>query len=77
MLIAAGLTEPRPGDPEPSVRVQGGWWRRWRTRRRTLRLWRLAFDPIPQLVPRSAWDLINRELNELKAALASGEVVFI
>jgi hypothetical protein len=74
VLLAAGVSEPGPGGREPKVEVRGGWWHRLRTRRRVLRLWRLAFDPTPQLVPRSAWELINRELDGLKAALASGAV---
>ena len=74
VLLEAGVPEPRTGDHPPRVRSNGRMWQRWRTSRRVLRLWRLAFDPTPQLVPKSAWDIITRELAELTAALASGAV---
>jgi hypothetical protein len=74
-LAAAGVEQPIPGAREPKVHVRdGSWWQRWRTRRRVLRLWRLAFGPTPQRVPRAAWDLVNHELDELTAALASGAI---
>ncbi len=76
VLVAAGVPGPGPSGRAPRVRVRGGWWQRWQTRRQVLRLWRLAFDPKPQLVPKAAWDLIDGELGELKAALASGDVRF-
>jgi hypothetical protein len=76
VLVAAGIPGPGPGGRAPRVRVRGGWWGRWRTQRRVLRLWRLAFDPKPQRVPKTAWAPIDRELGELKAALASGDVRF-
>jgi hypothetical protein len=77
VLLQAGVPEPGPTGREPRVEARGGWWQRRRTRRRALRLWRLAFDPKPQLVPWAAWDVVGRELDELSAELARGDVRFV
>src|SRR5262245_7064024 len=72
-FVAAGLTLPGAGQG-PRIETTVRWWRGWRLRRMTRRLWNLAFDATPQAVPKSAWPTLQRELDEVKAALANGKV---
>jgi hypothetical protein len=69
-FVSAGIS--LTGAPE--VEIRGGWWKRWRTRTRILRLWRLAVEARPQRVSRSRFERLVAQLRELQAALADGRV---
>jgi hypothetical protein len=59
----------------PRVVAQGGWWRRWRTRRRVLRLWRLARSGRPVRVPPRRFKRLLAEVEQLKTELGNGTVL--
>jgi hypothetical protein len=75
-FAAAGLPEPPPGErrPRPRVVVRGGWWRRWRVRRRVEELWRLAYGKRPPRLRLSGWNRLLRDAEELRAGLADGTI---
>jgi hypothetical protein len=73
-FATTGMAPPGDGQRAPRIEATVGWWRGWRLRRLTRRLWALAFDAVPQAVPKSAWPILQRELDELKVALATGKV---
>jgi hypothetical protein len=58
----------------PRVVAQGGWWQRWRTRRRVLRLWRLARSGRPVRVRPRRFKSLLAEIEQLKADLRNGTV---
>lgn len=62
------------GSSPPHVSVQGGWWRRWRVRRRVARLWQLARGDAPIRIAPAALNRWLRDLEELKTALAKGTI---
>ena len=74
VLLAAGVPEARPDSRVPKVQVRGGWWRRWRTRRRVETLWRLAYGKRPRRLRRSGWQPLLREADWLRAGLADGTI---
>jgi hypothetical protein len=63
-----------PESRPPRVAVEGSWWQRWKTRRRVLRLWRLAYEATPRRVSAARLRQLLVQLEELKAALAAGSV---
>jgi hypothetical protein len=70
----AAVAPAAAGRRPPPIAVRGGWWYRWQTRRRFGRLWRLAQGSAPARVrPRRLRRLLG-ELEELKAALAAGNI---
>ena len=69
----AGVAVPVPYR-EPSVKVQGGWWRRFQTARRVRRLWRLAYLNKPSLVAPLAALALAAELDDLTDALKRGTI---
>lgn len=71
-FASAGI--PLTGPSAPRVSAQGGWWQRWRVRRRVARLWRLARGDAPTRISPGALKLWLRDLEELKTALASGTI---
>jgi hypothetical protein len=73
-FAAAGVPVPRLGQASPRIETTVRFWRGWRLRRLARRLWALAFDAVPQAVPRSAWPALQRDLDELKTALGTGIV---
>jgi hypothetical protein len=68
---AGGVAAPIPYR-EPSVKVKGGWWRRFQMRRRVRRLWRLAFLNRPMFLSPFVVFALADELEELKSALKRG-----
>jgi hypothetical protein len=57
---------------EPRLRVAGTWWRRWALGRKVRRLWRVAYGAAPVPVPPQEFARLLANLEEVKAALASG-----
>jgi hypothetical protein len=73
----AGLPEPPPGAKRRRPRVLvlvGGWWSRWRTHRRVLALWRLAYGKRPSRLRLAGWKNLLREAEDLRAAVAAGTI---
>jgi hypothetical protein len=58
----------------PRIVAQGGWWQRWRTRRRVSRLWHLAWSERPVRVPPRRFKSLLAEIEQLKAELRDGTV---
>jgi hypothetical protein len=58
------------GASPPSVKVQGGWWRTWRVRRRFHRLWGLAYGTEPVRISLRQLSRLGREIENMKAVLA-------
>jgi hypothetical protein len=67
----AGLS---PGAGPPRIEVSGPWWRRWATRLRWRRLWRLAHSGRPVRVSPRGFARLARRVAALRAALADGSV---
>jgi hypothetical protein len=68
------LAVPAPSNRQPSVppslKVQGGWWRNWRVRRRFHRLWQLAYGTKPVRISSRQLSRLDQEIENMKAVLA-------
>jgi hypothetical protein len=60
----------------PPVVVATGWWRRWRRQRQVHRLWELAYGERAGPVSLRKLSRLRAELEELKAAVAAGDIEF-
>jgi len=58
----------------PVVKMKGSRWRRWRVQRRLGRLWHLARGDAPAPISFAALGRLQRELEQLKTALADGTI---
>ncbi len=71
---SAGISLTSPSPPHVVMR-QGSRWQRWRVHRRIARLWRLARGKSPKPLSLAALQQRQREIEELKTALANGTIV--
>jgi hypothetical protein len=71
LLASAGLSSDADA---PAVEVVGPWWRRWRTRLRWRRLWRLARSSRPVRVSPRRFVRLTDDVRALRAGLADGTV---
>jgi hypothetical protein len=69
---AAGI--PLTDSSPPRLAIEGGWWQRWRFRRRVARLWELARGETPARISPPALRRWLRDLEELKTAMARGMI---
>lgn len=65
-----GSPPPEAGSSWPSLKVQGGWWRNWRLRRRIQRLWQLAYGTEPVRITSRQLKHLGPEIEYLKVVLA-------
>ena len=73
---SANISLSAPAPPR-MVMTHGGWRRRWRLRRRLVRLWHLAHGNAPFVISPKALQRRVRELEELKIALADGTLTVV
>ncbi len=76
-LFASVGTSPDAAAAPPAIAVSGGWWRRWRLRRRWRQLWRLARSARPVRVSPRGFARLAARVEALRADLTGGTVRII
>lgn len=70
----AAVPQPVDWRKPPKIHVAGNRWRRFWTRRRVCRVWRLAFHPRAHIITVHQWPHVRKEIDRLRRELAAGAV---